>query len=76
MCLSFAEPGAYQADKAGSISSWLILSMDKSTVLGFSDTSGDYKGLVSKYRTPYTWETLPRLSMVVGRVVIAYLGLQ
>ena len=50
----------------------LNLSMDNSTVLGFSDTSGDYKGLVSKYRITYTRETLPRLSMI--GVVIAYLG--
>ena len=34
--------------------------MDNSTVLGFPDTSGDYKGLLSKYRTPYKRETLPR----------------
>ena len=54
----------------------LNLSMDNSTVLGFSDTSGDYKGLVSNYRTPYTQETLPRLSRTMIRVVIAYLGLQ
>ena len=39
----------------------LNLSMDNSTVLGFSDTSGDYKGLECKYRTLYTRETLPRL---------------
>ena len=52
----------------------LNLSMDNSTILGFSYTSGDYKGLVSTYRTTYMWEMLPRLSMV--RVVIAYLGLQ
>ena len=30
----------------------LSLSMDNSTVLGFPDTSGDYRSLVSKYRTP------------------------
>ena len=48
--------------------------MDNSTDLGFSDTSGDYKGLVYKYRAPYTQETLPRFSMI--QVVIAYLGLQ
>ena len=38
----------------------LNLSMDNSTVLGFPDTSGDYRSLVCKYRTPYMRETLPR----------------
>ena len=41
----------------------LNLSMDSNTVLGFPDTSEDYKSLVSKYRTPHTREMLSRLSI-------------
>ena len=38
----------------------LNLSMDNNTILGFPDTSGDYRSLNSKYGTPYKPETLPR----------------
>ena len=41
-------------------------SMDNSTVLGFLDTSGEYRSLVDRKWTPYTRETLPRWSVVVS----------
>ena len=50
----------------------LNLSMNNSTVLDFPDTSGDYRSLVSKYRSSYMRETLPRLSIGRWSVVTAY----